>query len=315
VREDITEGQSGIPMVVEYQVIDVATCDPIPDVYVEMWHCNSTGVYSGVVANGNGNSADTTNLDNTAFRGIQPTDDDGVAAFETKFPGHYTGRATHIHIMVHTNATLQANNTLGLDNYASHVGQAFFDQDLITAADTVEPYASNTQPVTLNTDDSIMQEEAATDGVDPIMEYTLLGDTIADGLFAWIAFGVDATQSNAISPASYYQEGGGVTNENSNFGGPGAGGAGPSGAFPSGGFPSGSGAPPSGSAAPPTSSAPTGGAAAASSSSSAAVVASSFSTSTTVASVVSSSAASPGRGNGNGNGNSGSSCGNGRKQQ
>jgi protocatechuate 3,4-dioxygenase beta subunit len=286
-------------MVVEYQVIDVASCDPIPDVYVEMWHCNATGVYSGVVANGNGNSADTSNLDNTAFRGIQSTNDDGIATFETKFPGHYTGRATHIHIMVHTNATLQANNTLGLDNYASHVGQAFFDQDLITAADTVEPYASNTQPITLNTADSIMQEEAATDGVDPIMEYTLLGDSIADGLFAWIAFGVDATQSNAISPAVYYQEGGGVTNENSNFGG---GNGGPGGAGPSGGFPSGSGAPPAGSAAP-TGSAPAGGAAAASSSSGA------VSSSTTIASVVSSSAASPGRGN------SGASCGRGRQQQ
>lgn len=54
-------------------------------------------MYSGVVANGNGNSADATNINNTFLRGIQQSDADGVVKFETLFPGHYTGRATHIH--------------------------------------------------------------------------------------------------------------------------------------------------------------------------------------------------------------------------
>jgi protocatechuate 3,4-dioxygenase beta subunit len=96
VREDVTEDQAGVPLLMDYQVIDVATCDPIPDVYLEIWHCNATGVYGGVVAGGNGNSDDLSNLDNTWLRGIQPTDSDGVAQFESIFPGHYTGRATHI---------------------------------------------------------------------------------------------------------------------------------------------------------------------------------------------------------------------------
>src|SRR5262249_6544228 len=64
------------------------TCEPVPDVYLEMWHCNSTGVYSGVVASGNGDSSDETNIDKTFLRGIQQTDSDGVAQFETLFPGH-----------------------------------------------------------------------------------------------------------------------------------------------------------------------------------------------------------------------------------
>lgn len=62
----------------------------------DIWNCNSTGVYSGVQSNGNGNYDDTTNLDNTALRGIQQTDDDGVVQFTSIFPGHYTGRATHM---------------------------------------------------------------------------------------------------------------------------------------------------------------------------------------------------------------------------
>jgi hypothetical protein len=218
-----------------------------------MWHCNSTGVYGGVIASGNGNTADTSNIDNTWLRGIQPTNSDGVAQFSSIFPGHYTGRATHIHVMVHTNATLQKNETLGLDNYASHVGQAFFDQTLITAVDKVSPYSENTQTVTLNSEDSIMSEEAATDGVDPIMEYTLLGSKIEDGLFAWLAFGIDTTQSSSVSPAVYLTENGGVANENNNVGGPGGGGGGAGGpggsAMPSGtAIPTGSGAPPAASA-------------------------------------------------------------------
>ncbi|KAL2176854.1 Intradiol ring-cleavage dioxygenase-like protein [Thermothelomyces heterothallicus CBS 202.75] len=236
VRENVVEDQPGLPLLLEYQVVDVATCEPVPEVYVEIWHCNATGVYGGVVASGNGDSSDASNLDNTFLRGIQPTDAEGVAQFESVFPGHYTGRATHIHIMVHTNATLQANQTLGLDNYASHVGQAFFDQALITAVEKLEPYASNQQPLTTNEEDSIMAQESATDGVDPVMEYTLLGDNLSDGLFAWIAFGIDTTRSEAISPAVYLEEGGGRANPDA--GGPGGpGGSFPTGSFPTGGFP------------------------------------------------------------------------------
>ena len=190
-------------LLLDYQVINVATCKPVPDVYVEIWHCNSTGVYGGVQANGNGNSADSSILQKTWLRGIQPTDSDGVAQFESVFPGHYTGRTTHIHIMVHTKATLLANNTLGFNNYASHVGQTFFDQSLITAVEKVSPYSTNKQQLTTNAADGIMSQESGTEGVDPVMEYTLLGSTVADGLYAWIAFGIDTTKSQAINPAVY----------------------------------------------------------------------------------------------------------------
>ncbi|KAH7242343.1 Intradiol ring-cleavage dioxygenase [Fusarium tricinctum] len=235
VRRNIIEDQDGLNIILDYQVIDVDTCDPVPNVYLEMWHCNSTGVYSGVVANGNGDSSDESNIDKTWLRGIQKTDSDGVAQFESTFPGHYTSRATHIHVMVHTNATLLANHTLGRDNYASHVGQAFFDQELISQVETLEPYASNTQEITLNEDDSILNEEAKTDGVDPFMEYALIGDSISDGLFAWLAFGINSTQSNSVSPAVYYYKEGGVANENGGAPGGGApGGTPPSGSAPTG---------------------------------------------------------------------------------
>ena len=33
----------------------------------------------------------------TAMRGVQPTDDHGIASFDSVLPGHYDGRASHIH--------------------------------------------------------------------------------------------------------------------------------------------------------------------------------------------------------------------------
>ncbi|KAI1373972.1 aromatic compound dioxygenase [Hypoxylon crocopeplum] len=231
VRENVIEDQAGVDTILDYQVIDVNTCEPVTDVYVEMWHCNSTGVYGGIVASGNGDNTDETNINNTWLRGIQKTDSDGVAQFESIFPGHYTGRATHIHIMIHQNAVLFANSTLGNNVSASHVGQAFFDQDLITSVELTEPYNTNTQELTLNADDGILSTETATDGVDPFFEYTLLSDDVTDGLFAWVAFGINATQSQSITPAAFYYKDGGVANPDSGAGGPG--GAPPSG-FPSG---------------------------------------------------------------------------------
>lgn len=99
VRQDITDGNPGVPLTFDVQVIDTRTCEPVPQVALEAWHCNSTGVYGGVVAGGNGNTADTSNLNNTMFRGIQFSNENGILQFDTTFPGHYTGRTTHIHGM------------------------------------------------------------------------------------------------------------------------------------------------------------------------------------------------------------------------
>lgn len=114
----------------------------------------------------------------------------------------------------------------------------FFDQSLISLVEAEEPYASNTQELTTNAEDSILSEEAAE--VDPMVEYVLLGDNVSDGIFGWIAFGMDTTASYDVSPAVYYTSEGGVTNENAMGGGNGQG---PNGTAPGGNAPTG--APPS----------------------------------------------------------------------
>lgn len=43
IRSNVTEDQEGIATTIDYQVIDVETCEPVPNVYLEAWHCNATG--------------------------------------------------------------------------------------------------------------------------------------------------------------------------------------------------------------------------------------------------------------------------------
>ncbi|KAF8998534.1 Intradiol ring-cleavage dioxygenase [Cyathus striatus] len=224
IRKNAVEEQEGVPLYVDVQVVDVSTCEPVPDAYLDFWHCNSTGVYSGIVAGGNGDSSDASNINATFLRAVQSTDADGVGYFESTFPGHYTGRTPHIHVLATLNATLLPNNTLD-GGYISHVGQVFFDQSLITAVEQVVPYTSNAQRLTLNSEDGILGEEAAS--MDPVVKYTLLGDSLSDGILAWITIGVDKNSQRSVSAAASWTENGGVANPNA--GGPGGPGGGPGG--------------------------------------------------------------------------------------
>ncbi|KAI0318293.1 Intradiol ring-cleavage dioxygenase, partial [Amylostereum chailletii] len=138
VRYDIREDQAGVNLYVDVQLIDVTTCEPVPNVFIDFWHANSTGVYAGVVANGNGNINQTNNWNTTFLRGIQETNEDGVAQILTTFPGHYTGRTAHIHILAQENGTTFDNGTYKATD-VKHVGQFFFDQDLITQVGQCRP--------------------------------------------------------------------------------------------------------------------------------------------------------------------------------
>ncbi|KAG2783046.1 hypothetical protein Pcac1_g7363 [Phytophthora cactorum] len=224
VRSDIREEEEGVDLYAEIQIIDVNTCEPVEGLYLDFWHCNATGVYSGIVASGNGDSSDTTNIDKTFLRGLTPTDEDGVASYTSIFPGHYTSRATHIHIIGTYNGTLLENNTYS-GGYASHVGQLFFDQDLISEVELTAPYSTNTQEVTTNANDKILSEEAAED-FDPFFEYVLLGDSVSDGVLAWISVGVDMTRAQTITAAGTLTSDGGVMAESTSTMG-GGGGMGP----------------------------------------------------------------------------------------
>ncbi|OTA98196.1 hypothetical protein M426DRAFT_326178 [Hypoxylon sp. CI-4A] len=219
VRSDLREGEPGVENILEVQFIDVNTCEPVTDGWFDVWNANSTGTYGGVHSEMNyGNYDDVANLNKTALRGIQPTDSEGVTKFTSVFPGHYPGRATHSHVAFHQNATVFPNGTLA-GGRVSHIGQLFWDQDLITEIESTYPYTLNTADVTLNIDDHVfgLQETNGTTS-DPVFNYVYLGDDVTQGIFTWLVIGVNSSASYTPTYSFAFGEGGGVEVPSNNTG-------------------------------------------------------------------------------------------------
>ncbi|KAJ5641349.1 hypothetical protein N7490_005349 [Penicillium lividum] len=237
IRENVKEDEysDGVDVSLEVQYIDINTCRPIPGALVDIWQANATGVYSGISESGNYAAG---GWDSTYLRGIQQTNQDGVVNFETIFPGHYEGRATHTHLLTHLNATVLPNKTLEVDTGSvAQIGQLFWNEVLRSAVEETYPYTLNTQPVTSNEDDqwAILEADSA---YDPFPEYIYLGEDLDDGLFAWIQIGVNATadytDNSYYSIAAYHDADGGHENADDTFSGGSGGGSGTNGTAPSG---------------------------------------------------------------------------------
>lgn len=76
-RQDIRETQEGVELILDIGVMDVTTCQPLDQALVEIWHCNSTGSYSGFT---------------TASLGLPP--DGGAGGNATAPVGNATASAT-----------------------------------------------------------------------------------------------------------------------------------------------------------------------------------------------------------------------------
>lgn len=114
-RQDMTEDQVGIPLTLDVGLIDMATCEPLPNALVAFWHCNSTGSYSSFtgqdpnipfptllqglnITNFTYGVTDIHTDDSTWLRGMWPSNDEGMLEMKTIFPGFYVKRAIHIHV-------------------------------------------------------------------------------------------------------------------------------------------------------------------------------------------------------------------------
>lgn len=100
VRRDITAsigGASGVaegaPATIEMTLIDVAAGGgPLAGAAVYLWHCTADGRYS---------LYDDGVTEENFLRGVQESDAEGRLAFDTVFPGAYTGRWPHAHFEVY----------------------------------------------------------------------------------------------------------------------------------------------------------------------------------------------------------------------
>jgi protocatechuate 3,4-dioxygenase beta subunit len=134
VRRNITERRPGVPLTLKATVVDASSCKPIRNAAVDIWHADASGVYSGF---GQGASS------RTFMRGIQKTDANGLATFQTVYPGWYQGRTVHIHVKVHIGGNVV------------HTGQLFFPDKLTDAVYKRAPYNTRPNRDVRNANDSI----------------------------------------------------------------------------------------------------------------------------------------------------------------
>ena len=175
IRRDITEGRPGVPLTLKLRVVDVKKCRPLHGAAVDIWHCDAGGLYSDESSNGTSGQ--------TYLRGVQLTNKKGFATFQTVYPGHYTGRATHIHLKVHIGGKAKGGTLRG--GHVSHTGQLFFAESANSIVYALSPYNSDTAQRTLNSSDSIYSQAGGTSS-----EVTLKGSA-SSGLVGTIVLGVN----------------------------------------------------------------------------------------------------------------------------
>jgi protocatechuate 3,4-dioxygenase beta subunit len=163
-REDVSEGLSGLPVRLLFRVLD-DSCRPVPGATVFIWHTQRSGVYSGETPAGAFCYGDDPSAARALyFRGHQNTDEDGIVAFDTCFPGWYPGRPPHIHIQVQ----------LGEDLYLTT--QVAFDDAL-----SAEICSGHEDYATFGPPDTTLATDGVLGRVDDLTPYILDTQRMADG--------------------------------------------------------------------------------------------------------------------------------------
>lgn len=161
VRKDVSEGYGGLPVRLALRVVD-ASCNPVGDAKVKIWHTQQTGSYSGDTPNPNMCLKSASEGTKHYFRGVQQTDAAGRVDFDTCFPGWYRGRTIHIHFTVTANGK-------------SFTSQLVFDDALVASIFASHPeYVGYGQPDTKNANDNVVGNQS-------LATFTLDTARMADG--------------------------------------------------------------------------------------------------------------------------------------
>jgi protocatechuate 3,4-dioxygenase beta subunit len=212
-RQDISEGEPGIPMRLILRVLSADGCTPVSGAEVEIWYCNTDGVYSAEDVEGGDfcTGGDEAALAGYFFRGRAISDDAGKVTFDGCFPGWYSGRSVHIHVLVRPADSAGESTTTN----AIAISQLFFPEALTQEIfESVAGYLDRGQPDTGFDSDNVLTS------VDDITPYVVDYQRQSDGvLLAWKNIVISSTESCGSSGD--------------------APGGGPGGGFPPGGMPPG----------------------------------------------------------------------------
>lgn len=189
VREDIVLGQTGVPMELGITIINSRSCKPVRHAAVDIWQCNADGVYSDI------SSEDT--VDQTYLRGVQFTDKHGRATFSTIFPGHYSGRTTHIHARIHTGARDAHGKLTG--GHIAHTGQMFPPDAVNAAVYKLSPYNTETATVVTHAEDRVWTQQH---GGEAELTIRKRGHRLSKGLAAAVTLAVNPSATPALIGAT-----------------------------------------------------------------------------------------------------------------
>lgn len=218
VRSDITSSldggtiAAGVPLSFTFTITDIANGNSaFQNAAVYMWHCDAAGLYSmyseGVE-------------DQTYLRGIQATDANGTATFQTIVPACYSGRWTHMHFEVYPD-TASATNA---DN-AIATSQIAFPLEMLDEIYQLDTYSGSSE--NLAQIGSLGSDNVFGDGYD-LQLGTYTGDATS-GYIGSLAVAIDTTTEPTAGAAP---------SDGGMGGGPGGGtGGGPGGQPPMGGTP------------------------------------------------------------------------------
>lgn len=168
--------QSGIPLTLTVTVVDTENaCAPYVNAQVDIWHCNSAGVYSD-------QAAESTTTEQW-LRGYQLTDSNGKVTFVTIIPGWYSGRTTHIHLRLRSTYSTASSTTDGTNTTQLFFSQAFDDM----VSTTVAPYSAEGANPTTNASDRVYSEQEDGDNVLAVSGDTTNGYTASVTIYLPIA--------------------------------------------------------------------------------------------------------------------------------
>lgn len=173
-RQDVRENKTGVQLNVKLRIIGANNCLPMPNVRVNIWHCDKDGLYSGYSQNNNPGQAGLTYL-----RGYQLADANGEVNFVTIFPGWYTGRICHIHFQVFVSSVYAA---------VSQLTFPIATKNALYAANS-GLYTKGADPMSLTSDNifsdgyafqmATLTPNSSTGGYDTYLEVTVNGNGIS----------------------------------------------------------------------------------------------------------------------------------------
>ncbi|KAJ7492304.1 aromatic compound dioxygenase [Mycena latifolia] len=166
-RVDVTENQPGVAFTVDIGVMDTTTCKPLPNVVVEIWSPNAQGNYG-----------------TTFLRGATETASNGIAEFQTIFPGYTSDSANHLNILVHTSSS-ESSST-------AHLGRLFFTDSWTDIIGMYTNYNQNTHARVKNANDPVFAA-ANKNGFNSIIDIEEIHDDWPEGIVGYITVGVNPT--------------------------------------------------------------------------------------------------------------------------